>query len=122
MEAVAFNPVLVMEKVQNGSFLEQNIIKWINEVKSRGSTASVSLTPTELPSRSRTSWDTFELIKFRTAAQSFSGKYAYGTRRTVIGSPTESPSPDEEYKETRVDSKIENEIKKYISENSREEV
>ena len=31
-------------------------------------------------------------------------------------------SPGKEYKEARVDSKIENEIKKYISENSREEV
>ena len=40
----------------------------------------------------------------------------------MIGSPQGSSSPDEEYKETRVDSKIENEIKKYISENSREEV
>ena len=40
----------------------------------------------------------------------------------MIGSSPGSPSPDEEYKETRVDSKIENEIKKYISENSREEV
>ena len=39
---------------------------------------------------------------------------------TAIRSRPESPG--KEYKEARVDSKIENEIKKYISENSREEV
>ena len=38
VEAVAFSRVSV--KVQNGNFLELNIIKWINEVKSRGSTDS----------------------------------------------------------------------------------
>ena len=36
VEAVAFSRVLV--KVQNGNFSELNIIKWIKEVKSRGST------------------------------------------------------------------------------------
>ena len=40
VEAVALSPVLVTEEVLNGSFLEQNIIKWINEVKSRGSADS----------------------------------------------------------------------------------
>ena len=42
--------------------------------------------------------------------------------RTVIGIGPCSLSPDKEYKETRIDSKIENEIKKYTIENSREEV
>ena len=47
VEAVAFSRVLV--KVQNGNFLELNIIKWINEVKSRGSTDS------DGPTRTKTS-------------------------------------------------------------------
>ena len=42
--------------------------------------------------------------------------------RTVIGSGPCSLSPGKEYKEARIDSKIENEIKKYTIENSREEV
>ena len=41
---------------------------------------------------------------------------------TTIRSRPCLASPGKEYKEARVDSKIENEIKKYISENSREEV
>ena len=46
--AVAFSRVLV--KVQNGNFLELNIIKWIKEVKSRGSTDSDSPTRTKASS------------------------------------------------------------------------
>ena len=46
--AVAFSRVSV--KVQNGNFLELNIIKWINEVKSTGSTDSDSPTRTKASS------------------------------------------------------------------------
>ena len=50
VEAVALSPVLVTGEVLNGSFLEQNIIKWINEVKSRGSADSNCPTPFSGPS------------------------------------------------------------------------
>ena len=49
----------------------------------------------------------------------FSERFVY---RNQTASRPCLASPGKEYKEARVDSKIENEIKKYISENSREEV
>ena len=36
VEVVPFSRVAVIQRTQNGNFLEQNFVNWINELKSKG--------------------------------------------------------------------------------------